>query len=321
MKSVDFYVHVDMFSNPSAMFADLLLPACTCWEREALSPSFGGAENLANWVQLRPAVIPPLYESRPDLEIVFDLAGRLGLGKHFFEGNIEAAFNYQLAPAGVTARELRQHPSGMRIQTKTRYEKYAEQDANTGRPRGFPTPSGRVEIYATRFARAGYPPLPALHMAVERTAALPSVSQEYPLVLTFFRLVQFCDQQHRNIPQLRRQVPHPFLEIHPRTAEAIGIEDGEWVVLENARGGVRLKAKFRDSLDPRVVTTQYGWWQGCQELDSPGYDPFGSDGANVNLLIGNEAVDPISGSVGHRSQMCRVRKSGVLARAAAENLV
>ena len=37
--ALDFYVHVDMFANPAA-FADLLLPACTCWEREALSPSF-----------------------------------------------------------------------------------------------------------------------------------------------------------------------------------------------------------------------------------------------------------------------------------------
>ena len=40
LEALDFYVHVDMFANPSAACADLLLPACTCWEREALSPSF-----------------------------------------------------------------------------------------------------------------------------------------------------------------------------------------------------------------------------------------------------------------------------------------
>jgi hypothetical protein len=28
-------VHVDMFANPSAAFADLLLPACTTWECES----------------------------------------------------------------------------------------------------------------------------------------------------------------------------------------------------------------------------------------------------------------------------------------------
>jgi anaerobic selenocysteine-containing dehydrogenase len=75
---------------------------------------------------------------------------------------------------------------------------------------------------------------------------------------------------------------------------------------------VRLKAKCKDALHPRVVATPYGWWQGCQELGLPGYDPFGPDGANANLLIPNKAIDPISGSVPHRAQMCRIRKAGIL---------
>jgi anaerobic selenocysteine-containing dehydrogenase len=145
----------------------------------------------------------------------------------------------------------------------------------------------------------------------QRSSSRPEAAQEYPLALTFHRVVQFCDQQHRNVPRLRRQVPDPVLEIHPSTAQAGGIEDGDWVVLETAMGRVRLKAKFRDSLHPRVVTTQYGWWQGCRELDRPGYDPFGPEGANVNRLVGHEDVDPISASVPHRRQMCRVQKEGV----------
>lgn len=61
------------------------------------------------------------------------------------------------------------------------------------------------------------------------------------------------------------------------------------------------------------TTTPQGWWQGCQELRLPGYDPFGPGGANANLLVPNEDIDPISGSVPHRSQRCRVRKEGVSA--------
>jgi anaerobic selenocysteine-containing dehydrogenase len=144
--------------------------------------------------------------------------------------------------------------------------------------------------------------------ALESPVSRPEGTQEYPLVLTFFRLGQFCDEQHRHIPRLRRQVPEPLLEIHSHTATAAGIADGDWVVLETAIGRVRLKAKCNDALHPRVVATQYGWWQGCRELGLRGYDPFGPDGANVNLLIPNAAIDPISASVQHRSQMCRVRK-------------
>ena len=269
------------------------------------------AEDTFNWVQLRPPVVPPLHESCSDLEILFDLAKRLGVGAHFFDGDLEAAFNYQLAPSELTVQQLRAHPMGMRVEAQTHYQKYAEIDAQTGQPHGFQTPSRKVEIYAIPFARAGYAPLPVLQEPLAHASPAPEVAQPYPLLLTFFRLVQFCDEQHRNIPRLRSPVPEPFLEIHPSTATAAGIADGAWAVLETASGSVRLKARFKEALHPRVVATPYGWWQGCQELGLPGYDPFGPEGANANLLVPNNAIDPISGAVPHRSQRCRVRKADV----------
>src|SRR5207244_7672867 len=134
-------------------------------------------------------------------------------------------------------------------------QKYAERDAATGQPRRCPTPTRKVEVYSTRFARAGYPPLPVYQEPGGNPHSRPDTAQAYPLVLTFFRLVQYCDVQHRNIPRLRRQVPEPFLEIHPATAAAACIQDGEWVILETAIGRIRLKAKCKDSLHPGVVAT------------------------------------------------------------------
>jgi anaerobic selenocysteine-containing dehydrogenase len=311
LAALEFYVHVDMFANPSAAYADLLLPASTCWERTAVMPSFSVAEDTATWVQLREPVVPPQHESRPDLEVIFALAQRLGVGEHFFAGNMDAAFDYQLAPSGLTVRQLREHPRGRRVEGRTRYQKYADIDAQTNQPQGFRTPTRKVEIYSTHFAKVGYAPFPVYQELQERPATGRDRDQNYPLVLTFARLVQYCDSQHRNIPRLRRPVPEPFLEIHPRTAAAAGIANDEWVVVETASGSVRLKAKFKGSLHPRVVATPYGWWQGCQALGLPGYDPFGPAGANGNLLIPNTAIDPISGSVPHRSQRCRVRKERV----------
>jgi hypothetical protein len=49
--------------------------------------------------------------------------------------------------------------------------------------------------------------------------------------------------------------------------------------------------------------------QACPELGMPGHDPFGPDGANLNLIIGNEAIDPISGSVSHRAYLCQIRRA------------
>ena len=38
------------------------------------------------------------------------------------------------------------------------------------------------------------------------------------------------------------------------------------------------------------------------------YDSFGPEGANLNLVISNAAIDPVSGSVPHRAYLCQVRR-------------
>jgi anaerobic selenocysteine-containing dehydrogenase len=299
LEAVEFYVHVDTTINPSASFADLLLPASTCWEHEALLPFFEIAEDTMSWTQLRPAVAKSIGESRSDVEIIFDLARRLELSEQFFNGDIEEGWNSQLAPAEISVDRLRKHPVGLRSKAKTRHEKYAEKNAETGRQQGFSTPTRKIEIYSTIFAAAGYPPIP-------KFTARELDSDFYPLTLTFFRDIHFCDEQHRNVPRLRRKVPEPFVEIHPDTADVRQIKDGDWIVLETANGKVKLKAKLNESLHPQVVATIYGWWQACQELRLTGHDPFNANGANANLLINNSNVDPISASVAHRGQPCRL---------------
>ena len=72
---------------------------------------------------------------------------------------------------------------------------------------------------------------------------------------------------------------------------------------------MRERALLDESLDPREVSGEHGWWQTSKEIGEPGYDPFSSSGANYNLLIGNEASDPVSGSVPHRAYLCQVRRA------------
>jgi anaerobic selenocysteine-containing dehydrogenase len=309
--ALDFYVHIDMFANPTASFADLLLPASTPWESEALKTSFGlkgCAPAAVGWAQLRKAVIPPLPDTRSDLAVIFDLACRLGLGEQFFAGSLETAWRYQLEPSGLTLAQLRTNPVGIKVEMATHYRKYASLDPNTGKPRGFPTPSRKLEVYSTRFSGAGYDPLPCHSEPAESPLSTPELARDYPLVLTSFRLLQFVDQQHRNIPRLRNEVHEPFVEIHPETAGGLRVLDGEWVNVETVAGKIRLKAKYNAALDPRVVCAPYGWWQTCSELGLPGYDPLSPTGANINLVIPNTHIDPISASVPHRSRMCRVTK-------------
>ena len=84
-------------------------------------------------------------------------------------------------------------------------------------------------------------------------------------------------------------------------AKARGIADGDWVSIETPEASVRACARLNDHLDPRVVIGEHGWWQACAATGAPGYDPFGPQGANFNLLIGSAALDPISGTASHRA--------------------
>ncbi|HEX9074516.1 MAG TPA: molybdopterin dinucleotide binding domain-containing protein, partial [Anaerolineae bacterium] len=112
----------------------------------------------------------------------------------------------------------------------------------------------------------------------------------------------------RALPSLRRKAMEPEVELHPTAAATRGIRAGDWVNIETPEGSVRARAVLDETLDPRVVCGQHGWWQSCPEVGAPGYDPFSPTGANYNLLIGNDAIDPVSGSVPHRAYICQVRR-------------
>lgn len=300
-QALDFYLHVDMFENPGARFADLLLPASTCWESEMVKAGFEMGEKTSSFIQLRKALIPLQHESRPDIQVIFDLGVALGLGEHFWGGDVEAAFEDQLEPANVTVTMLRDKPVGIEYPQPVRYQKYREASVRGG----FKTATKKIEIFSVPFSDHGYDPLP-VYLRPQPSA---DQSARYPLTLTTSKLLQFCHSQHRNIPMLRKQVPEPFLEINPQTAERLGVTEGEGIVLETQHGSLRLQAKLVDEIDVGVVCTQHGWWQSCASLEMPGHDPFDSSGANVNLLIHNDVIDPISGSVPHRSYPCNVRKA------------
>jgi anaerobic selenocysteine-containing dehydrogenase len=306
LSALDFHAHADMFMNPTAGFADVILPVASPFEREALKIGFDVSPEAQSLVQLRPPVVDPLGESRPDANIVFDLAQRLGLGEHFWDGDIDAAYRYQLAPSGVTLEALRASPGGLRVPLQTRHMKYAELDG-TGVARGFATPSRKVEVWSETFLANGYAPLPEYAEPRMGPMARPDLAASFPLVLTCAKNTLFCNSQHRGLPALRKRVPHPEVELHPETAAARGISSGDWVLIATPEGSIRAQASLNASLDPRVVVGQHGWWQACEAQGSPAYDPFSAEGTNFNLLIGGTILDPVSGTASHRSYLCEVR--------------
>ncbi len=117
----------------------------------------------------------------------------------------------------------------------------------------------------------------------------------YPLILTTAKWPQYCHSQQRHLPALRRRMPEPLVELHPDTAAARGIAEGDWVQVATRLGAMRARARLDAHLAPDVVCSQYGWWQ---------Y----TDGAgDANRLIDGECFDPVAGSNCLRHFPCEVR--------------
>ena len=304
-----FHVHADHFLNPTAELADIVLPTATPFESEGLKIGFEISEAACSLIQLRRQLVTPIGEARPDIRILFDLACRLGYGADFWEGDIEAAWRHQLAPSGVTLEDLRAHPEGIRVPLETRYRKYAEEVAGeTGpKPRGFATPSSKLELYSETLHEHGYTALPEYEEPLVSPRAQPKLAKRFPLILTCTKDSLYCESQHRGLPSLRRRAPDPQVDMHPETAAARNIAAGDWVAIHTPNGTAKARARFDETLDPQVVCGQHGWWQGCPELDAPGYPVVGPETANYNLVIGHDAVDPVSGSVPMRAYLCELR--------------
>jgi anaerobic selenocysteine-containing dehydrogenase len=306
LSALEFGVAVELFMTPTAELCDYVLPATSFLEMSNLSAGFEHRAEAKTHLQYRTAVVEPIAERRSDTWIIFQLAERLGLGEQFWHADIEAAYAYELTPSGITLEELKNSPGGISKPTAPVYEKHARPNKD-GAPRGFATPSKKVELYCHRFAAHGYPALPEYVEPALSPVSKPEIAAEFPLVLTNAKFTTYVHSQQRALPSLRKTSPHPTADIHPQTAQRYGIANKKWMVIESPRGAIKVKAHVTANIVPGVVCCQHGWWQECKELELAGYNPYDSAGANPGTLIGTDLADPVSGSLPHRSYLCRVK--------------
>jgi thiosulfate reductase/polysulfide reductase chain A len=285
---LDFMVCADLFMTPTAELADIVLPAAAWPELDELA----GLPTVAANVVLAQQKAVQIGECKSDEEIFVALARRMKLPVG--AEPVKSVLDSQLAAGGlnITFDELKQ--KGF-IKLPFKYRKY--QDG------GFKTPTGKIELYATRFEQLGYAPLPYYEEPPESPLRTPKIAADYPLVLTTGgRISFFFNSEHRQLAKLRKAQRDPMAEIHPATAARCGIVDGAWMWIETLRGRIRQKAKVTDGIDPRVIHVQHGWW--FPEQPAPDYGVWT---ANANVLTNNQPpYDLAMGTYQLRALLCRV---------------
>ncbi len=307
LQALDFHVHVDMFMNPTAQNADIVLPANMPWEREALKIGFEITQSACELVQFRPRMLAPHGQARADYDIAFELAKRMGMADQFFGGDVHAGWDHQLEPLGVTVEELRAAPEGMRFPQPFRYEKYAAEHPDSEAP-SFTTPSRRVEIYSELLLDHGQPALPCFVEPAQAPAENKS-NERYPLVLTTAKSGWFVHSAYRHIASLRRKSPDPGVEIGTGLAHKKSVATGDWINVNTPAGSALLRARINPALDDRVVIAEFGWWEDCPALGRAGSPPSGPLSSNINAALDDKEHDPVSGSVPLRASVCNIERA------------
>ena len=317
LRKLDFFVVIDVMENASMPWADVVIPVATMYESD--HPFEGG---MSNWLMARNRVIEPLGDYKSDYEFWLDLAVKMGYGEDFWDGSIQRCMDYQLEDTGMTMEDLRSHPNGLVFENRPVPLGNFDRVFSTKSPRlsGAPyLPQGKVAIYNTSFEENGFNPLPEWVDPPESPASTPGLLSEYPLIFSDGHTSEVYNAAWlRNVPYLREIQPDPWLHIHPKTAMARGIEDGDWVIVESPHGSIRLRAIYFPGIRPDTVMGLQGWWQGCSELGLPQY-PILDGGANTNILYTTDpekAFDPLVTAM-PKQTLVQVRKAPDNSRAPA----
>jgi anaerobic selenocysteine-containing dehydrogenase len=248
---LDLLVVHELFMNDTTELADVVLPACTFFEKGEISVQ---SLRLDYPVRTRLPVIEPLHEALPEWKFFSLLGRRLGYDEFFPVANDKKLIQTVLKTAAWTGDEPAVPTTPGQVLKK-----------------GFTTPTGKIELFSRALQEQGYDPLPSAPLNWPDDAAYPFY------LISGARVPHFYHSQHRNIPILRKAHPEPLAEISQALAAEIGVADGEDVKIETRVGTSLFKVKISTDMHPRTVSIPHGW-AGAHNanwlIDDLAYDPL-----------------------------------------------
>jgi anaerobic dimethyl sulfoxide reductase subunit A len=239
-------VVVDHFMTDTAELADIVLPACTIFEKLDLV--------AGNFFQLQQKAVEPEGESKSDFDIFAGLARQMGLGA-YFDRQPEDYLKEMLATQhslleGVTFERLQNE--GVVFLNRPRQPYVAFRDFR------FQTPSGRIELYKEELVEHGAE-LPHYRDPIEASPK-NALYARFPLTLLFSHSRYRIHSTFANMPMLKKIEPEPFVEMHPTDAQQRNITEDQFVRVYNDRGFVQLRCRLTPDLRPGVAVIPEGTW-------------------------------------------------------------
>ena len=321
---LEFVVNQDCWWCTETGLADIILPACTNFERCDIGEwaNTGGythhGSNACNHrvIVYQQKCIEPLYESKSDYRIFTELAGRLGIGEKFTEGNaeedwIEKVFYYSDLPKYVSFEEFKkkgyfivpmpedyQPTPGLRWFYEGREcdtPDHFNPKKDTEKAKELGTYSGKIEFVSQSLMNhlpddEERPPLPRYIPSWEGYDS--ELAQKYPLqLITPHPRYSFHTQHDANTSWLGEVPGHRVLKdgyswrpvrLNPADAAVRSIENGDIVKIYNDRGAVLCIAEVTERMREGVLHSYYG--SGRYDPLEPGNPDSPDKGGCVSIL-------------------------------------
>lgn len=284
-----FTVVLEHFLTDTARHADYVLPATTQLEHLDLMYSWGQMYLSLN----RPA-IAPVGEALPNTEIFRRLAAAMGLDRPELRHSDEQIVRDVLDTdhpwlAGVTFESLCD-TGWVKLAVPEDWRPYAQG--------GFPTASGKCELYSAALVAAGIDPLPSYEPPPESAQGDPARAARFPLALVNSKsALHFLNSSYSGVPRHLRAEREPFVDINPADAAPRGIADGDLVRVHNDRGELSIRARVGEGVRTGVVAVPAGWWASRSPsgrtgnaLTRDGVAPWGRGGDFLDTLVEVEAL-------------------------------
>jgi len=233
LENLDFLAVQDIFMTATAQLADVVLPASVWAEKEG---TYTSTDRRVQWSN---KAIEPPGEARSDLEIICDVARRLGLEFNYPDATSVTAEINRLVPAygGITRERLNSE-----LMSSHGLVWPCPSPDHPGTPilhsQGFKLPGGKAAIVPVKYK----PPS-------------EESGWEYPFILTTGRVVVHhnAGSMTRRSPSLIEREPDLFVEINTADAIKLRIADGNEVVIATPRGETTAMARLTDRVKRGVV--------------------------------------------------------------------
>ncbi len=305
LMGLELIVVLDYYITPTAAIADYVLPCAGAIER----PIFQIHGGVANFGYGGPAAVEPYYERKTDYDIFRALGQRMGQDEAWPDETLADAFATQLAPTGWDWEAYCYYGA----YSKAPVEEKHLLPGPDGKPQGFATTTGKIELASELLPKLGGQRLPEqgpfMRLCSPRLVEVATAQGAHHVeMLTGSRKQPYNASMYLDNPAFRKNVPGPVVEMSQKTADDLGLKPGDVARLTTEKGEARFTvaiAKMRDDL----ISVDYGWWH--PENGIPKAPDFGGIWeSNVNVLTSCELQEPLIGTWAYNAIDCMIRKSG-----------